>query len=111
MAPAFDGDAVERLLSMYPPAGRADLLRSFQGPRDDDPQLRVRRVFRLGHPTLQAALEEAWAPYWLGLSDEEMALEPDYIPGREAARRRRDNESRNERETDGTRNEGRRGTD
>lgn len=55
----------------------------------DEAEPHVRLVVRLGHPDLQAALEEVWAPYWDSYTDEEMAAEVDYLPGREAARRRR----------------------
>lgn len=88
VARCFDPDALERLLSMYPPEGRADLLRRFQIlPQGSEP--RVQRVIRLGHPSLQAALEEVWAPYWASHTDEEMETEVDYLPGRDAARRLR----------------------
>jgi hypothetical protein len=91
VASAFDPHALERLLSMYPPEGRAEFLRRFQQmPDEADPRLRL--VVRLGHPDLQAALEEVWAPYWESYTDEQMAAEVDYLPGREAARRRREPE-------------------
>jgi hypothetical protein len=89
VAPAFDPDALERLLSMYPPEGRSGLLLRFQQmPDEGEPRLRL--VVSLGYPDLQAALEEVWAPYWDSYTDEEMAAEVDYLPGREAARRRRE---------------------
>jgi hypothetical protein len=88
VAPAFDPDALERLLSMYPPEGRTELLRRFQ-QMPDDAEPRVRLVVRLGHPELQAALEEVWAPYWDSYTDEQMDAEVGYLPRREAARKRR----------------------
>jgi hypothetical protein len=88
IAPAYDPDALERLLSMYPSDGREQLLRNFQNlPDESEPRVQV--VVRLGHPQLQAALDEVWAPYWCTYTDEEMDAEVAYLPGREAARKRR----------------------
>lgn len=51
LLPDFDATALERLLSMYPPERRADLLKRFQA--SDDGWARL--VIRLGHPALQGA--------------------------------------------------------
>jgi hypothetical protein len=84
--PGFDVDALERLLSMYPPEGREQLLKRFQ-PTEDG---RGRMLMRIDHPALQAVLEEVWAPHWLDYPDEAaIDAEVDYIPGREIAKQRR----------------------
>jgi hypothetical protein len=86
----FDADALERLLSMVPPDTRDDILPSFVPP---DPSVGERPsgwLVRLGHPALQAALEEVWVPYWRHVSDEDLdSGSEDHIPGRELAKQRR----------------------
>lgn len=83
----FDVDALERLLSMMPPEARPSTLAAFQRPTPGSD--RVRMLVHLGHPKLQAVLEEVWAPMWEGLTDEELQRLDRQFPGREAARARR----------------------
>lgn len=85
--PYFDADALERLLGMMPPEARPDTFSRFVRPAEWTG--RVRYLVSLGHPALQEALEEVWLPFWAGMSDEEMEAQPDVLPGRELARRRR----------------------
>ena len=89
VAPAFDADALERLLSMCPPASRDAILRTFQREESSEDGFRVSATVRLGHPALQAVLEEVWVPFWRDHTDEMMEAEVPYLPGRDLARRRR----------------------
>ena len=84
--PHFDAEALERLLSLLPPASRAETLATFLRPTGDH---RVRLTIGFADPALQAALEEVWQPYWAGMPPEDMAREPAEFPGRELALRRR----------------------
>ena len=86
----WDVDALERLLGMMPPEAREEMYRSFLPP---EPGLLFNFLVELRHPKLQAALEEVWVPYWDGYTDEEMDREPDYMPGRVLAKKRRREQS------------------
>jgi hypothetical protein len=84
--PQFDADALERFLAMLPAGMRDEALRAFQPP---EPGRLNRQLVSINNAALQAVLDEVWLPYWDGLSDTEMDREPDFIPGRDLARRRR----------------------
>lgn len=85
--PWYDADALERLLSRTPPESRAGILESFLVPEEPGRQRPL--LVRLGHPELQAILEEVWVPFWDGCTEEEMAEQPPELPGRELAMLRR----------------------
>ena len=89
VAPAFDVDALERLLGMVRPDLRSDVLKHFQIPGPgEQPRGALTEFF---DPQLQEVLEIVWAPMWDGASDE--ALAPgtfSHFPGRGIARERRE---------------------
>lgn len=84
--PYFDVNALERLLSLVPPNARARTLASFQVSRPGESH---GFLVRMGSPRMNAVLEEVWAPFWDGYSDEQMAGQPAEFPGRQLARARR----------------------
>jgi hypothetical protein len=84
--PYFDVHALERLLSMMPASQRARTLASFQVARTGEPH---RMLVQTGNPKMDAVLEEVWAPFWDGYSDEEMARHPREFPARQLGRLRR----------------------
>lgn len=96
--PDFDAAALERLLAMVKPEMRNEVLRYFQ-PRDERGEPRGHLV-QLHDPRLQAVLEEVWAPFWDNASDQALDENLYGMPGREAARRRREARDR-ERERGG----------
>src|SRR6185436_20651210 len=64
VAPAYDADALERLLAtIYPPA-RADILKKFLVKHDNPNPARLTTVSRFTDPVLQHLLDEVWAPFW-----------------------------------------------
>jgi hypothetical protein len=83
----FDADALERLLQMVRPDMRREILRFFQ-PRQEGEHLGHLAEFY--DADLQVVLEEVWAPMWDDEPDE--AIEENWygLPGRDAARRRRE---------------------
>jgi hypothetical protein len=90
IAPVFDADALERLLGMTRPDMR-DYIKSFFLP--PEPGERSRGALTEIHdPQLQEVLEEVWAPIWDHEPDEVLyaRVNPYYYPGREVAKRRRE---------------------
>jgi hypothetical protein len=89
----FDPDALERLLGMIRPDMRRAVLRNFQALSADElePGERPGWITRFTEPQLTAVLEEVYQPAWDQLPDSVLA-EPGSIlyPGRELARKRRD---------------------
>lgn len=85
--PWYDADALERLLGMSLPESRARVLESFLVP--DEPGQQRPLLVTMGHPALQAILEEVWVPFWEGYREEDMNAQPAYFPGRELAKQRR----------------------
>ncbi|HEX5727591.1 MAG TPA: hypothetical protein VFX98_19115 [Longimicrobiaceae bacterium] len=88
LLPWYDADALERLLSMYPAAERSGILENFQMP---EPGQQRGLLVQVGHPQLQAILDEVWVPFWETYTDEEIDAEPGNFPGRELAKRKRRN--------------------
>lgn len=85
--PVFDTDALERLLAMVRPEMRREVLRHFQQRAPGD---KVGHLVQLHDPTLQAVLEEVWAPMWETATDEQIENDVYGLPGRDVARKRRE---------------------
>lgn len=83
VAPVFDADALERLLSEIRPDMRREMLAYFQIGKSSG------HLVQIFDPRLQSLLEEVWAPYWDNAPDQ--ALEEDWyrVPGRQIAKARR----------------------
>jgi hypothetical protein len=87
LLPWYDADALERLLRLALPESRARYLNSFLVP--DEPGQQRPLLVQVGHPALQAILEEVWVPFWDSYTEEGMDSYADYFPGRELAKHRR----------------------
>lgn len=98
LQPGVDADALERLLQHFPADSRSSHLDMFSVRRvvvDRDgraPDVTV--LTRISDPVMQNLLEEVWQPFWSTVSDAELEQEFGGPPGRELARRRRDQQRR-----------------
>lgn len=91
--PDFDVNALERLLSMMPAAGRDTLLTFFVRRPPGQPQP---LLVEMNEPGLQQVLDEVYAPHYEALSDEELRRLTEManhggteLPGRVTVMRRR----------------------
>lgn len=89
--PGYDANALERLLAGVRPEMRDEIESYFLVPEEGAPPRGTLTEFF--DPTLQALLEEVWAPMWDDAPDEVLNA-PDaesHFPGRKLARQRREN--------------------
>jgi hypothetical protein len=89
VAPAFDADALERLLANMQPQYRPEILKNFLVRRHEPGEPILTLTVKMGDPVLNQMLGEVWQPYWVLDPDAIDHEDADY-PGRELARARRD---------------------
>ena len=97
IAPQFDAQALERLLQHLAADARQSFIEQFlvSAPVTADAGGRVPDVSiltRISDPVLQDLLEEVWQPFWQTMPPAALADPHSPYPGRERARRRRNDQ-------------------